>query len=284
MCLASRTILPRGALLVQRRPPGTGSAAYRKGGAGPIARRRPQAVWGEPLLPNSILEGLARVERREPRCRDLDALAGLWIAAFARLTLAGLERPESGDLDLLAGHERGSDQSFLAGREEGVDDRARLTRGESGSLDDGRDELGLVHDVTSFRKGRASPYVRPQGVSNGFRMRTRVFGDSIQLLRAPEAAEAARPLLVVDLREILDVDLEVVLVTDVPGDAARELHLPAVELPLHVERLGDHAAGLRVELPAVLQVPVLREIERARAANRDARVPRRVASGRERVA
>src|SRR6185369_16357644 len=103
--------------------------------------------WGG-LLPNPILQRLARVERREPRRGDLDSLARLGIAAFARLPLPSFERTESRDLDFLAGHERRRDQTLLAGREERVDDGPRLARGQGGLLRDDGDELGLVHSVS----------------------------------------------------------------------------------------------------------------------------------------
>src|SRR2546425_11222538 len=78
------------------------------------------------LRADAILERLASVEGGEARRRDLDPLARLWVATFARLPLAGLERSESRDLNFLSRDQRGSDQALLPRREECVDDRTCL--------------------------------------------------------------------------------------------------------------------------------------------------------------
>src|SRR5213593_2026002 len=101
--------------------------------------------YGGFLLAYAILKRLARVERREAGRRDLDALARLRIAAFARLALACLERAEPGDLNFLSRDQRGRDQAFLPRREECVDDRACFASGERSLLGDGGDELRLIH-------------------------------------------------------------------------------------------------------------------------------------------
>ena len=94
-------------------------------------------------------------------------------------------------------------------------------------------------------------------------MRTRGF--LVEVRDATEAAQPLRTSFVVDLRETLDVDLEVVIVADGTRDAPRELHLPAVELALDAEKLRDHLSLLHVELPLVVEAPVLGKIDPGRA-------------------
>src|SRR6266478_5773932 len=118
---------------------------YREGAGSPRCPLLHKADGGVPLLLDAFLQGLSRVERRESRCSDLDALSGLGIATFAGFALAGLEGPESGDLNLLPGHESGRDQTFLAWGKKRFDGGTRLAGRKTGLLCYGGDEFRLVH-------------------------------------------------------------------------------------------------------------------------------------------
>src|SRR6267143_4535912 len=102
-------------------------------------------LWVGGLLLDPILQGLACMKRRKTGCRDLDALSSLGVPTLACLPLAGLEGAESGDLDLLPGHESGRDQPFLAWGEQRFDGGTRFTCRKTGLSCNGGDEFGLVH-------------------------------------------------------------------------------------------------------------------------------------------
>src|SRR5712672_13776 len=152
------------------------------------------------------------MERRETRCRDLDSLSGLGIAAITGFALARFKGPEAGDLHFLPGYESGGDQALLAGGEKRLDCGARLACRKTGLLCYGGDEFGLVHvRLTSFGLNDGGVNVRrtPGGVK--YIPGAGAAFPSKRVLDSAEPPQAARSLLVVDLREVLHVDLEVVL-------------------------------------------------------------------------
>src|ERR1700741_568969 len=116
--------------------------------------------------------------------------------------------------------------------------------------------------LTSFHGECAPRYAGLQGVSNGIQAWEGANSGtgSIEPVDAPEAAEAARSLLVVDLRQELHVDLEVVLL-DLARDAPDELGLPAMQLPRQREVLRDEVPGAHVVLRAVVEAPILGEVQ-----------------------
>src|SRR6266446_837957 len=127
-----------------------------------------------------------------------------------------------------------------------------------------------------FAERRASTYDSPQGVSNGFLMSARFFRSKL-ILDSAEAAQPARPLLVIDLRQILHVNLEVVL-GDSSGAAARELCLPAVEIAFHRVIPGNHLAALHIELCPIVHPPMIRRVDPEGAVRRGAGVPAGIAA------
>src|SRR3954469_16628719 len=104
---------------------------------GPALRRVRRGSAGD-----GRLERGRGLEARHRGRGDLDRLAGLGVAALARVALPRLEGAETGDLDLLARGDLGGD---------GVDDGGQSALGvglaEARRVGDGLDELVLLHRV-----------------------------------------------------------------------------------------------------------------------------------------
>src|SRR3954470_6607903 len=135
----------------------------------PVERLRGVRLGG---VVEGVLQHLRRPERQHAARADLDLLAGLRIAADARLLLADDEVPEAGKLDLFAALER-----VLDGVEHHLDDLGGLLLGETGFFANALDDVGLGHDgCHSSRRdeGRArrptSPFARHRA---GLRHRVR---------------------------------------------------------------------------------------------------------------
>src|SRR5580704_13814496 len=108
-------------------------------------RRRSGRCWsGRGRLTYSrihqILQFLARLEERNLLGGDFHAIAGLGIAADARLALAGAETAEAADLDLVAHPERAHDAV-----ENGFYDHFTVLAGQLRQLGHFIDQISLSH-------------------------------------------------------------------------------------------------------------------------------------------
>src|SRR5882762_2870002 len=100
------------------------------------------------------------------------------------------------------------------------------------------------------------------------------------ILDSAEPAQSARPLFVIDLREILHVDLEVIL-AEPSRNTSRELRFPTVELVPHRVVLGNHLAALEIELRRVLDPPVCGRVQPEGPVRARAGRPRGVSTPRD---
>src|SRR4051812_24315505 len=97
------------------------------------------------LAADSLLELRAGAEARDARCLDLDGLARLRVPALAGGAISHVELAEPRDVDLGTAREL-----LLDGPERGVHGALRLAATELRLLGNLLDQLGLVHENSSW--------------------------------------------------------------------------------------------------------------------------------------
>src|ERR1044071_4149731 len=106
-------------------------------------RRRRGRGWSRCLAVDQILEFLARLEERNLLRRDFNAIASLWVAADAGLTLTSTEAAETPDLDFVARPQRAHDAL-----EDGFDDDLAVFAGQFRQPGHLVDQVRLCHSFS----------------------------------------------------------------------------------------------------------------------------------------